>query len=162
MLNLPYHLMDLSRRGGTNSVGYGEVPVLFRAVHISSTDVVDHRKFGRIRAYAASLLVAGLLAVSTATSALALTGEGIIIGPWSCGPDQQVGLTFYVTGTGGGYKAGVAYYYNDTHGNWWIVQRNLYAGYTYLSPPLASRTITKFEWSTYGNGNIRSWTKSCS
>jgi hypothetical protein len=125
-----------------------------------STQTLGRRRHKRVRAATVAVLV-GLFALFP-SSALALHGHGIVQGPWSCSPDERISMVFHVTGTGTGYKAGAAIHYRDTLGDDYIFDRNMYAGWTTMTPPRASRTIYFFEWSTYGDGVIASWTKSCS
>jgi hypothetical protein len=112
-----------------------------------------------------AMLLIALSGLGT-SGAAAVTGSGGIVGHWSCGPGQTISMTFYVTGSGSTALVTLDIYYKGT-GMWagedWIV--NGFAvrpGYTTIRPPSAGRTIYKFTYKTYGNANLRSWTKNCS
>jgi hypothetical protein len=135
--------------------------MLFRTVVGSSMPGAYDRILTRMRGLVVAALLAGLLASLGPSSALAVTGDGAVVGPWSCGPDQQVGLTFHVTGTSGAYVDIDYFYYATWTTEWSADGAHLLPGYTFVSPPVASRTISKFYYHTAGNANLVSWTRSC-
>lgn len=115
---------------------------------------------GRFKLAVSALLLAALAAIGP-SSVAAVTGTGIIVGPWSCPPDQKAGLTFNVTGSGDVtidmYYMGAGLFLGQTL----IKDFTIYPGYTTIYPPSGGRSIAKFSYSTFGTANLRTWIKSC-
>jgi hypothetical protein len=134
----------------------------FRLVPRSSTQGVDDRKLTRIRAFVVSALLAGVLLSLAPTSALAVTGNGVILGPWSCGPDQTISMATHVTGSAGSYVDLDPIRYTDFIGDPALWSIRIYPGWTTLHLPNVGRTINWFQYTTHGNAALVAWPKSCS
>jgi hypothetical protein len=114
----------------------------------------------RLRRVALAAMIVGAVGAAGPSSAVAVTGQGGVTGPWSCGPDQTVSLTMRVTGTGNA-SVDLVVKYVTGGGIEGFYEPTLYPGYTTVRPPDVGRTIFWFVYQTYGNANLRSWVKNC-
>jgi len=116
-------------------------------------------RFGQLRAIAASALVAASFVSMQAPSAMA-QGPYFVQGPWSCGPDQTISMTFHVTGSSGSVAV-EPIFYSSVYGDV-LWQYTLHPGYYTKTPPNVLRTIYWFRWGNLdGNAAVTSWAKSC-
>ena len=120
------------------------------------------RRLTRLRTLAVSAALVGSLAALVPSSAVAVSGSGVILGPWSCGPDQTISMSFGVTGTGAAAKVILEPFRFTTK---WsepaLDSIVLKPGHTNIQPAEIGRTINWFQYTTFGNAKLNSWTKNC-